>query len=152
MPKVARYVGVGGDGRFGKEATSMSRWNQAPLPRDQILLFRETLGGRIPENHSVRLLAEILDGLDWSPWEQSYVLVAGQPPIHPKILAGAMLYGLSHGIRSSRRLECACGHAIDFMWLVEGANGMVWACTAFNLKKLAAAIGAMRAESAMKPG
>ena len=100
----------------------MSGWNQAPLPRDQILLFRETLEDRIPENHSARLLAEILDELDWSPWEQRYVLVAGQPPIHPKIMAGAILYGLSHGIRSSRRLEWACGHAVDFMWLTEGRS------------------------------
>jgi len=98
----------------------MSGWNQAPLPRDQILLFRETLGDRIPEDHSVRLFAEILDQLDWSSWERHYVLVAGQPPIHPKIMAGAILYGLTHGIRSSRRLELACCNAVDFMWLVEG--------------------------------
>ena len=98
----------------------MSGWNEAPLPRDQILLFRETLGDRIPDNHSVRLFAEILDGFDWSSWEQHYVLVAGQPPIHPKIMAGPILYGLTHGIRSSRRLEWACGNAVDFMWLVEG--------------------------------
>ncbi len=98
----------------------MSGWNQAPLPRDQILLFRETLGDRIPDHHSIRLFAEILDQLDWSSWERHYVLVAGQPPIHPKIMAGSILYGLTHGIRSSRRLEWACGHAVDFMWLVEG--------------------------------
>ncbi len=80
----------------------MSGWNQAPLPRDQILLFRETLDDRIPENHTVRLFAEILDGLDWSSWEQHYVLVAGQPPIHPKVMAGGIIYGLTHGFRSSR--------------------------------------------------
>ena len=39
---------------------------------------------------------------------------------HDRIMAGAILYGLTHGIRSSRRLEWACGNAIDFMWLVEG--------------------------------
>jgi len=98
----------------------MSGWNQAPLPRDQILLFRETLGDRIPQNHSVRLLAEILDSIGWASWEQHYVLVAGQPPIHPKIMAGAILYGLTHGLRSSRRLEWACANAVDFLWLVEG--------------------------------
>jgi len=81
----------------------MSGWNQAPLPRDQILLFPETLGDRIPKDHSVRLLAEILDSLDWSNWQRHYVLVAGQPPIPPKIMAGAILYGLTHGLRSSRR-------------------------------------------------
>ena len=89
----------------------MSGWNQARWPRDQILLFRETLGDRIPDHHSVRLLAEILDQLDWSSWERHYAPVAGQPPIHPKIMAGAILYGLTHGIRSSRRLEWACGNA-----------------------------------------
>ena len=83
----------------------MSGWNQAPLPRDQILLFLETLGDRIPENHSVRLFAEILDGLDWSSWEQQYVLVAGQPPVHPKIMAGAILYGLTPGVRSARAIR-----------------------------------------------
>ena len=98
----------------------MSGWNQTPFPRDQIVLFSETLGDRIPDNHSVRLFAEILDGIAWSSWERSYVLVAGQPPIHPRIMAGAILYGLTHGIRSSRRLEWACGNAIDFMWLAEG--------------------------------
>jgi transposase len=98
----------------------MSGWNQAPLPRDQILLFRETLGDRIPPDHTVRLMWEMLDGLDWSRWEQHYVRVAGQPAIHPKVMAGAILYGLTHGLRSSRRLEWACGHALDFMWLVEG--------------------------------
>ncbi len=98
----------------------MSRWNQAPLPRDQIPLFRQTLGDRIPEDHTVRLFWEILDGLEWANWEQQYVLVAGQPPIHPKIVAAAIIYGMTQGIRSSRRLEWACGHAVDFMWLTEG--------------------------------
>jgi transposase len=30
------------------------------------------------------------------------------------------LYGLSQGLRSSRRLEWACKNAVDFIWLVEG--------------------------------
>jgi len=35
-------------------------------------------------------------------------------------VAGLLLYGLTQGIRSSRRLEWACAHAVDFMWLAEG--------------------------------
>ena len=98
----------------------MSGWNQAPMPRDELLLFHQTLGECIGQDHSVRLFAEILDGLNWQDWEQHYVLVSGQPPIHPKIIAGLILYGLSHGLRSSRKLEWACGNAVDFMWLAEG--------------------------------
>ena len=57
------------------EAHGMSGWNQAPWLRDQILLYRETLGDRIPRNHSIRLFAEILDELDWSIWERHYCSV-----------------------------------------------------------------------------
>lgn len=98
----------------------MGYWDEAPVPRDQILLIPMTLGDRIPDDHPVRLFYEILASLDWSAWERHYCGVAGQPAIPPMIVAGAILYGMSHGIRSSRRLEWACGNAVDFIWLVEG--------------------------------
>ena len=44
----------------------------------------------------------------------------GQPPIPPWVMAGVVLYRLMRRIRSSRQLEYACGHNIDFMWLAEG--------------------------------
>lgn len=93
---------------------------EAPLPRDQILLIPVTLGDRIPVDHPVRLFDEILSSLDWSKWENHSCQVAGQPAIPPRVVAGAILYGLSHGLRSSWRLEWACKNAVDFMWLVEG--------------------------------
>ena len=98
----------------------MSRWNQAPLIREQAVLFSPTLDAVISEDHSVRLVDEVLRQMDWSAWEQRYCLVAGQPPIHPRIVAGAILYGLTLSIRSSRKLEDACRNRMDFLWLVEG--------------------------------
>jgi len=100
----------------------MGYWDEAPLPRDQIVLIPTTLGDCVPDDHPVRLFCEILSSLDWSGWEQHYCRVAGQPAIPPMIVAGAILYGMSQGIRSSRRLEWACGNAVDFMWLVEGRH------------------------------
>jgi transposase len=90
------------------------------MDRDQTVLFSPTLDAMIDADHPVRLFEEILAGRDWSGWEARYDQQVGQPPIHPRVLAGAILYGLSHGIRSSRRLEWACRHALDFLWLVEG--------------------------------
>jgi transposase len=55
-----------------------------------------------------------------SDWEFHYPRKRGQPPIHPKQVAGAILYGMYRGIRSSRRLEDACNYRFDFIWLVEG--------------------------------
>lgn len=98
----------------------MIKWATAPMERDQMLMFNPTLDQMIPEDHPVRLFEEILDLMDWSCWEQRYVLVFGRPPIHPKVVASVLLYGLCQGIRASRRLEWACGNAIDFMWLAQG--------------------------------
>jgi transposase len=71
-------------------------------------------------DHNVRLLDDILDRMDWSPWEAGYRGRLGQPPIPPRVLTGAILYGLLTRIRSSRRLEEALSVRLDFMWLVEG--------------------------------
>lgn len=100
----------------------MGYWAESPLSREQLVLFSTTLDERIPEDHPVRLFHELLAVQDWSGWERHYCGVAGQPAVHPRVVAGAILYGLSHGIRSSRRLEWACKHAIDFMWLVENRD------------------------------
>ena len=100
----------------------MDYWAKAPLGRDQMLLFCPTLDDSISDGHPVRLLDEILRAQDWSAWEQEYDGRRGQPPIPPWVMAGVILYGLMRRIRSSRQLEYACGHNIDFMWLAEGRS------------------------------
>jgi transposase len=90
------------------------------MPRDQIVLFTTSLEERIPDDHPVRLLDEILDQLDWSDWEAEYHGALGQPPIHPSVLAKTLLFALIRRIRSSRQIEYNIQHSIDFMWLVSG--------------------------------
>lgn len=79
-----------------------------------------SLDESIHEDHPVRLLDEILRSMDWSAWEQEYNGELGQPPIHPRVVAGVILYGVMRRIRSSRQLEYACGHNLDFLWLAQG--------------------------------
>lgn len=95
-------------------------WAKAPQPREQIVLFPTTIDSMIPPDHQVRLFAEVLDLCDWSAWEARYHGRVGQPPLHPKVLAGLLLYGLRNQVRSSRRLEHAASHSLDFIWLLEG--------------------------------
>jgi transposase len=85
-----------------------------------MVLFSPTLDSSIAEDHPVRVFDEILAALDWSSWENHYDASTGQPAIHPRIIAATLLYGMSQGIRSSRRLEWACKNALDFIWLTEG--------------------------------
>jgi transposase len=100
----------------------MTHWATPPMDRDQIVLFSPTLDSMIAPDHPVRVFDEILEALDWSGWESQYVHVLGQPPIHPRVVASAILYGLSEGTRSSRRLERACGTSMDYLWLVRGRS------------------------------
>jgi transposase len=103
-----------------QEQAGMGYWAKAPMPREQLVLIATTLDDRIPVDHPVRLFAEILDGYDWSAWESQYHGKLGQPPIHPRVLAGLWLYGLRRGIRSSRKLEYMAAQNIDFLWLSQG--------------------------------
>lgn len=100
----------------------MDYWAKPGLDRRQTLLMYPTLDDSVSGEHPVRLLDEILQACDWSAWEAEYNCSRGQPPIPPRVMAGAILYGLMRRIRSSRQLEYACGHNIDFLWLVEGRS------------------------------
>ena len=62
-------------------------WQDAPIPREQLMLIPTALEAMIPADHPVRLVDEILDRLDWKPWEAVYDGAKGQPPIHPCVMA-----------------------------------------------------------------
>jgi len=98
----------------------MTYWAKGPMDRRQVALFSPTLDDVIDEDHPVRLFWEVLSAQDWTLWEARYDGHRGQPPIHPRIVAGTLLYGLSQKIRSSRALEAACQNRLDFIWLAEG--------------------------------
>lgn len=100
----------------------MAEFARPPVGRDQLVLFSEKLDDIIPKDHPVRLLDDILEKLDWKAWTDSYVLVRGQPPIHPRVLVAAILYGIQKRIRTSRALEEALEVRTDFRWLVQGRS------------------------------
>ena len=100
----------------------MAEFASPPLGRDQLVLFPEKLDDIIAEDHPVRLLDDILEKLDWKAWTDPYVLVRGQPPIHPRVLVAAILYGIQKRIRTSRALEEALEVRVDFRWLVQGRS------------------------------
>lgn len=86
---------------------------------DRERLALPTLNKLIAEDDPVRLFDEVLSQVDWTPWEEKYKPGnRGQPPIPPRLVAAAILYGLYRRIRSNRRLEEACTYRFDFIWLV----------------------------------
>lgn len=100
----------------------MDYWAKAPQLRGQMVLFASRLDEVIAPEHPVRVLDQILSRIDWSAWEAGYDLTRGQPPIHPRVLASVLLFGLLVRIRSSRALEEALRVRLDFRWLAEGRS------------------------------
>ena len=95
------------------------RFASPKVPRHQMILYPQSLDQIIAADAPVRRLAALLNEIDWSIWEQAYT-GWGQPPIHPRYMAGAILFGLLHKVLSTRELEeAACKH-VDFIWLLEG--------------------------------
>ena len=105
---------------MSKRQPKASYWQDAPLPRGQIVLIPRTIDEMIPPDHPVRMVDEILDQMDWKSWEAKYCGRRGQPPIHPSILCKAWLFALTRRMNSSRQVEYAIKHSCDFIWLVSG--------------------------------
>ena len=105
---------------MSQRSLKLSYWQDAPMPREQLVLFPTHLEEMIPADHPVRLLDEILDRLDWTKWEAVYHGRRGQPPIHPSVLAKVILFSMIRRVRSSRQIEYQLKHSIDFIWLTSG--------------------------------
>ena len=97
----------------------MTLWARAPQSREQIV-FAERLAEAVPPEHAVRLLDEILSGLDWSKWEAAYHARLGQPAIHPRMLSSVLLYGLmTDGAIGAAAVRRGSGAAKNFRILEE---------------------------------
>lgn len=80
------------------------------------LLFPPNLSELIEEKHPVRLVSNIIDGLDIRSLIKNYKS-GGTSSYHPKMLLKVLIYGYLSNIYSSRKMEQALKENIHFMWL-----------------------------------
>lgn len=80
------------------------------------LLFPPNLSELIEEKHPVRVISNIIDGLDIKNLLKSYK-PGGSSSYHPKLLLKVLIYGYLCNIYSSRKIEQALKENIHFMWL-----------------------------------
>jgi transposase len=74
----------------------------------------------IPKDDSVRLLSQILEGLNYKKLYTAYSSSGRKPAVDPKILFKVLTYAYMNNIYSSRKIEMACRRDINFMWLLSG--------------------------------
>ena len=131
----------------------MEYWAKPRMARDQIVLFSPTLDASISDDHPVRLLDEILKGLDWSAWKAEY---EGRIIDHTTIckfrtrFRGPLKdlfrqiaetpFAIIKSILGVRRFLLRGLEKVRTEWL--------WMCTAFNMRKLLAYMAGLRAELA----
>lgn len=87
-----------------------------PYVQNQQWLFPPSLDQMIPATHKVRLINDVVEGMDLSSIIATYK-GGGTSSYHPKMLLKVVIYGYSEKIYSSRKLEKALHENICFMWL-----------------------------------
>ena len=76
----------------------------------------------IPADDSVRLLDEIMEGMEHTALKRAYSRTGRKPATSPVTLLKILLYAIMEGIYSSRAIATACKRDINFIWLLDGAK------------------------------
>jgi transposase len=90
-------------------------------PREQIILFPESIEEYIEEDNPVRFIDAFVDGLDTIilGFEHAVIKETGRRPYDPKDLLKLYLYGMLNKVRSSRHLERETKRNLETMWLLK---------------------------------
>lgn len=86
------------------------------LPANNPSLFPENIFEKIPENHAVRLVNEVVDSLDIEHIIHQYK-GGGTTSFHPRMMIKVLFYAYLNNIYSCRKIEKALQENIHFMWL-----------------------------------
>lgn len=93
-----------------------------PYDPTQSFLLPPSLDDWLPQDHTARFIAEVVDDLlDLSVIYDSYVGAAGAPPYDPTMMLKILLYAYSVGVTSSREMERRCHTDVAFRWLSANA-------------------------------
>ena len=82
----------------------------------QLTFLPPNLEELIPAKHLVRVVNEVIDGIDLKVLERSYV-GGGASSYHPKMMLKVLVYAYSTKIYTSRKIAQALQESIHFMWL-----------------------------------
>lgn len=86
------------------------------LPANNPSLFPENIFEKIPENHAVRLVNEVVDTMDIEHITKQYK-GGGTTSFHPRMMIKVLFYAYLNNIYSCRKIEKALQENIHFMWL-----------------------------------
>lgn len=74
---------------------------------NQTMLFPPCINDWLPEGHQVYFLSEVIEKLDLQLIYNRYREFRGQPPYNPTMMVKILIYAMTKGIHSSRKIEKA---------------------------------------------
>jgi transposase len=84
--------------------------------QEQVMQVPIAVSSLIPIGHLVRIVNQVVEGIEMSDLEQ-YYQGGGRSPYNPKMLIKVWIYGYCERLYTSRRLAKALRENIHFMWL-----------------------------------
>lgn len=99
----------------------------------QVKLFTD-MDVMIAEDEPVRLLDEVMEGLDYTKLYKAYAPRGRKPKTSPVEMFKVIVYGMSEGIYSKRQLEKKCRRDVNYMWLLNDEpapshDALTWFCS-----------------------
>lgn len=82
----------------------------------QVVIFPTNIGDRIPDNHPVRVVNQVVDGLNIDDILSGYK-GGGTSSYHPRMMLKVLFYSYFCNIYSCRKMEKMLHENIYFMWL-----------------------------------
>lgn len=95
------------------------------VERQQVALLPRCLDELIPPQHQVRMLWEVVEGLDLSGFHaalQARGSAPGRAATDPKILVALWLWAATQGVGSARQLDRLCQEQDSYRWLCGGVS------------------------------
>ena len=80
------------------------------------MLLPPRLEELIPEGHLIRVVNEMIEGLDIEPLKRQYK-GGGTSAYHPKMVLKVIIYAYTQRIFSSRRIAKELRENVNYMWL-----------------------------------
>ena len=106
------------------------------IDRGQLILYPERLDDLVGDENPVRVIDAFVEMLDLGELGFKKARLdpasAGAPCYAPGSLMKLYIYGYSNKIRSSRKLNGACGNDINAMWLMCGLRPDHWTISEFR--------------------
>lgn len=105
---------------------------------NQILLLPPSIDEWLPEDHPAHYINEVVEKLDLSEIYNDYREKSGQPPYEPKMMVKILIYAISKGVLSSRKIEKALYEDIGFRMISANQQPDHWTISEFRRRHLRA--------------